>query len=56
MRSNPLALNNHDEMHTNILQVLEAVNLYLSQQEILLPPPFNRNSYEVRERLTNFRS
>lgn len=54
--SNPLALNNHDDMHTNILQVLETVILYLSLQEILLPPPFNRNSCEVRAMLTSFRS
>lgn len=32
----PLALNNCDDLHTNILQVLETVILYLSLQEILL--------------------
>lgn len=45
----PLALNNCDDLHTNILQVLETVILYPSLQEILLPLLFNRNSCEARE-------
>lgn len=49
MRSNPLALNNHDDMHTNILQVLETVILYMSPQDILLLPPFNRNSCKASD-------